>query len=280
MDRSSLFVVIVPGRDDRAFYKRFFHYVARKLGFQLIDLDSRSYVEEKQTVLDRICKQHRRTMGVEESGEEGGVLRGTSVIRLLSTGTDRAVYVVIVPSERRVTQIASTILGYQAGQEEPSIDFMVVADDAEERDFEEKLTSMYNSLRSAKHLDIGDEVSRGNYYRLYILKRPKDVRLMLFVQGLRDIRVVTKHAVEDYVLYLHEDMLNEILGAVGRDLRDNMHKKLALAIALRLCYTRIEELFLQGLDDSRLGKLLQACDSLRTLAVAVVNALGTKRVSY
>lgn len=260
MNRSSLFVVIAPGRDDRAFYKRFFYHISRRSGFRLVDLDSKSYEKEKQNAIDRICKQC--------------ALRGTSVTKLLSTGTDRELYVVIIPSEKEITELARVILEYQAGWDEPSIDFMVVADDAEERDFEEKLTSMYDSLRSAKHLDIGEEVSRGNYYRLYILKRPKGVRLMLFVQGLRNVKIVTKHAVEDYVLYLYGDMLNEILETVGKDLRDNMHKKLALAIALRLCYTRIEELFLQGLDDNRLDKLLEVCDGLKVLADIISNMLG------
>ena len=45
-------------------------------------------------------------------------------------------------------------------------------------------------------------------------------------------------------------------------LESRMHKKLALLVALKLCYTKVEELFHRGLSDSGLDELLQLCDGL------------------
>ncbi len=265
MAGSTFLVMFVPGRDDRAFYKRLLAYVARRLGVRYVDLDASSHGGEKDGILNRVYRPY---------GAGGSILRKASVIRLSSTGNTGEVFITIIPCERRVTQVAGAVLAYQAGLEEPMIDFVVVADDAEDTGFHEKLTSLQDSLRSLSHYEYGEgELSSGDYYRLFALRRPRGVKLMFLVQGLKQQSIVAKHAIEDYVLFTHRDDLKELLEAMGRyphslrvDVFDTYaHKKLALLIAIRLCHTRIEELFLRSLSDAQLDELLGICDGLSTL---------------
>jgi len=283
---SEILVMVVPGRVDRAFYKRFFRYVAGKLKSEFIDLDSSRYESDKHKILESICKQ-QQIPGQQESASV--LLRGTSVVRLVSTNNNKEINAVIIPSERRVDYTAKLILEYQAGlYEKPSIKFIVVAEDAEEISFEERLKSLYDSLKSSKHIRIDREVSRDKYYRLYILGKPEGVKLMLLVQGLECVDISIKgikHAIEDYILYLYSDIVDEILnsgflGETGRDsrsnIRGNIHKKLALMVALKLCYTNIEELLFEGLDDNKLDGLVYVHDGLRVLRDEISKLLADK----
>ncbi len=203
MNRDGLMLVLVPGRDDRAFYKRFFRYTANRLNLHFDDLDASNRGVEKRTVLDRVCKQARTPSG-------GEALCGASVLRLSSKDSGRSLEVVVLPTERRVTHVASLVLEYQAGLDKPTIDFVVVADDAEEMSSSDRLDSLYNSLISAGSIEIDRELKRGNYFRSFILKKPKGIRLLLLVQGIETVTGFAKHAIEDYVLYLHMDTLAEL----------------------------------------------------------------------
>ena len=271
MGGGKLLLMLVPGRDDRAFYKRFLRYVARKHGLLLDDLDAANHGDEKYMVLDKVYRQPRALSGVV-------VLRGTSVLRLSSRTGNGSTEIVLLPTERRVTHVAGLILEYQAGLDAPTIDAVVAADDAEEMSISDRLGSMYNSLMSVRGIRIGKELKQGKYFRLLTLERPRGLKLMLLVQGLETVEDLTKHAIEDYVLHLYRDSLTELRNSCKQLLNtltrsSRQHKKLALLIALKHCFTRLEELFLRDLDDDKLDKLVKVSDGLQELVNLTVSSL-------
>ena len=53
MSEESLALLVVPGRDDRAFYKKLLHYVARSHGLQIRDLDAELFLSWLSSSLPR-----------------------------------------------------------------------------------------------------------------------------------------------------------------------------------------------------------------------------------
>ncbi len=213
MHRGSILLMIVPGRADRAFYKRFFICIARNLGFQFVDLDAKAYRMEKEDILNQIYSLPRATRN------DRVIERGSAVIKIMTRNKDIAI--VILPAERSVlpisnkdkvtfTRIASSILGYQASLIKPTVNVVVVAEDAEDMSLSERLESLYNSLMAYGVIEVEKELISGKAFRLFNLKRPKDVKLMLLAQGIEQVTIVSKHAIEDFILYSYTHIINDI----------------------------------------------------------------------
>ncbi len=264
MQNKTLMLLLVPGRDDRAFYKSFFIRVPREVGFRTIDLDCRGREAEKHQILNKAFPL------IEDSP-----IKGSSVIKLEAINRGRIVYVVIWPTEREVTQRARDVLENQAGLIKPTIDMIAVAEDAEDVGFDERLESLRNSLISCKYIEIEKEIDRGNFFRLYILKKPKGVKLMLLVQGIGELSISNKHTIEDYVLYPYMDVINEIerkCPYIIARIRQGryIHKKMALLVTIYKCYTKIEEMFHRSLSKEEFNTLINRNDGLRKL-ISILN---------
>jgi len=104
---------------------------------------------------------------------------------------------------------------------------------------------------------------------------------MLIVQGIKLVTIVTKHAIGDYILYLYRDLVDEMIKTTNKFMQivniktdKHKHKKLALLIAVKLCYTKIEEIFLKNLNMYHLNELIRTCDALNTLISIIANTLN------
>ncbi len=276
-----LIVILVPGRDDRAFYKRFIMHVANSLNLEFSDLDRSGHESEKSAVLNKIVKGWDKRKGTQLLD-----LRRSSSVKLYSSlyKSHAMGYVTIIPTEGNVSRAGAILLKYQASLSNPSIDLLVLIDDAEEMTFNARLQSFYNSLTYTSSIDVDALISRGSYHYLYKLRRPRNIILLLIVQGLEQFTIVPKHAIEDFIFYLYHEntgKIKEALSKCPRTLRiDTMdryaHKKLALLIALEQCYTRIEELLARDIDNGRLLKLQHEHDGLRTLTITLKQLLNTQ----
>ncbi len=265
MDDKILILLLVPGKTDRAFYKALITKVLRGKDIIIADLDSREYELLKYKILDEVFKLIY-----------GSPIKGSSVIKLEAGNKSRTIYVIIWPTEREVVQVARDILENQAGSNEPTIDFVVVADDAEDMGFINKLESLYNSLVAHGSIEVEKEIGRGRCFRLYSLKKPKGIKLMLFVQGIEELDIVDKHAIEDFILYSYMDIIDEIKNRCHY-LIDKInqsrysHKKIALLIVIYNCHTSVEEIFYRNLDREKLEKLISKNDGLQKLIDILVN---------
>ncbi len=261
--RRSVIALVVPGRRDRAFYKTFYRLLASKAGAGFEDLDSRGKLEEKRKLL--------RSLGLEGQ-------RGSSIVRLL--GAQSTLTVVVIPAEEDTVSVAAAIAGFQLGLSRPLLDLLVIAEDAEDMSFEERLTSLRDSLRSQlSRLKPGPSLGfnvldRGEYYEHIQLHgdRAAHLNLLLIAQGLRDTSRLAKdlkHAVEDYIIYVRGSLVKGILERcpmLSGTSRRGFHKKAAQLVALAECHPDVEAFINRGLNVDDLDKLVNACDALRKLA--------------
>ena len=242
--------LIVPGRDDRAFYKSFLSKILERHGFCMFDFNrnTKKKIKILKSILPDICRR-------------------TAILSIRSN--NKELKVVVWPDSNKVTERASNLLNYQAGLEDPMINLVVVAEDAEDLDFSQRLTSLYDSLNArAKEFKFGKLKDQGNTYLLYMLNKPQDCYLLLLAQGLPGF-TIGKRAVEDYLLYIHRDLLEEIESKY-RDLfkeikqSDHAHKKLTLLLALKKCGTCFDDLAFK-LDKDEVETLIKNCDGLARL---------------
>ena len=253
-------LIIVPGKDDRAFYKTFFWKVFKNQDLEIIDIDRDEYRQEKYRVMSQAFQ-----IGATSP------IRGSSVLRINLDEGKKAIYLIIWPAGGNVVERACEIIEYQSGLSSPTIDYLVVAEDAEEMGFEERLNSLENSLNSHGCTEIKERQQEGRHYRLYILRKPKNVRLILLVQGIdKSLDQIDKHTIEDYILYPHSAYIQEIKTnypeLFNKILRSrHAHKKMALLIAIYMCYKTIEEAFFNALNEEELDVLIKSNDGLATL---------------
>ncbi|MEB2792766.1 MAG: hypothetical protein G5Z42_07080 [Caldisphaeraceae archaeon] len=262
MHDNRLVLIMVPGRNDRAFYKAFLLKMSRGHGLGIIDVDQ--YEEEKYHVLAQAFQI-----------DEASPIRRSSVLKVNIGKGRKEIYVIVLPTEGNVVEKACDVLKYQSGLFPPAIDYLAVAEDAEDRCFRERLDSLRDSLRSRGCIKIKEEQEQGRHFRLYALKEPKNVKLMLLVQGVEQgLDLVDKHAVEDYVLYPHKPYVQEIAKNCPK-LIDRIshgrhaHKKMALLMTIYMCYKNLEEAFFNGLDEQELEVLVKSNDGLATLIKSI-----------
>ncbi len=257
-------LLIVPGRTDRAFYKVFLIKAFKYNPYiQVIDMDRRDLRERREIVLKRILPFI----------ENSNIVKGLSLLEIKSTKSDRSVYIVIIPSEIQVTMKAKQLLDYFMGLRgvDSLIDTIVVIDDAEDKTFEDKL----NSYRDALYPIIikGKLVKRGCYFELYFFNKPVTFKLLFIVQGLKEVDVVNKHAIEDFVLYLYLEELkskayDSCINIFGTPNGKGYHKKLAMLIALSKCYISLEELFFNSMTHEEIDRLKRLHDGLNEIIEA------------
>lgn|GEM_PF-3354596 len=256
-------VIVVPGRTDRAFYKALLRGALRLAGASVTDLDSSRARGEKEDFLRRQVRLSERVVRVAalRADRERAVLR-----------------VAILDAEGRVVDRAADILSLHGGFRSPSIHALAVVDDPEERSFEEALQSLHDALtsKSRGEYDVGKLLGEGATYRLYSARRPP-VALLLIAQGVPTLSVAPKHAVEDYVLYVKSEKLEELRGQCRMSLRNAVHKKLALLLAVACSYTSLETFIYHELDDSSIRRLLSSCPELaklRDVALTLLERAG------
>ena len=268
MEKQYTLAMIVPGPTDRAFYKRFFKLIADIIGFGYDDLDRADKEEEKGTLLAQIYKpmsQPRETR-----------FKKTSAILLSNEGTKLAI--VIIPSEGDPTEIAAAFIGYQMGLSKPSVDIVIVAEDAEDKTPEERLRALRDSLasqeESLREVWQRNLISKGHYYEEYVLDT--GLRLLLVVQGIEEIKgdISTskpiKHAIEDYIIYVKRDIISNIMNScsflkqvLGKGRAT--HKKLAQLVAIIHCYADIVEFIYRNILADDVKKLVVTNDALNRI---------------
>ena len=259
-------VVAVPGPSDRAFYKAFMRWLAKRCRFDFKDLDRKKYQSLKSQVLDAVAPSSIK-------------LQGASVVRL---GEVLDVIVWPLGGEQGREKHAWQLLGYHLGLEEPGIDLMVAVRDMEERCAHDTLEGIYASLKAGlsnvlRGGAVGniDVSSSGKYYFYIGNVGGKGVNVLLIAQGLEQYQCcgveLDKHAVEDFLLFLGDSNVEELLREC-RVLRDVVtarapHKKLAGLAAIASCRPCVDDGFVAGLvRDERVEHLLMRHDGLRYFA--------------
>lgn len=286
MERERIIVIVVPGRLDRAFYKRFLMLLAKIIDAEYIDLDESRNQEEKHSLLSQLYKPVLPTQRVR--------LKASAL--LLSKGGSRLA-IIIISSEGDPVGVAAAIIGYQIGLREPSIDAIIVAEDAEDKKFEERLQALRDSLASQEPL-LGEtfrkrnsQVRKGHYYEEYVLDEHPELKLLLVAQGVKEVEEivnVTKHAVEDYIIVTKGDTIMNILNLLQRgsciplqELLGNkrsLHKKLAQLVAIMHCSTGIEEFIYQGISSDDVRRLIDINDALKRIKEIIEQMLGEQRL--
>ena len=278
---TGLIIIIVPGRDDRAFYKRLIlkYFGGTKKGITVKDIDAGP--EARQAI--------ERVLPLYKGGGPHYLVKGSVVIRL--TRGRKALYTAIIPSEERPERRACSILMHLSGKEpdrwKQFLRGFIIIDDAEERTFAGRLLSFIDSLTAMKCVHIKEKVSEGTYFTEYVLKKPAGLKLVLMVQGLAEISFLPKHTIEDFAVYLYARrneekarltaLYEELVKAAGVNEHGGRerkkHKKIANLIALSKCYLSTEELFSKGLTEADARLIVEAHDGLRKLVRMIENSL-------
>jgi len=276
MGQKRVALIVVPGKTDRSFYKAMFRKLFKYYGFQVIDLDSKNHEHEKLKILGQIFKIR----------EKSPIYRA-SVLKISSTNVH--LFIVIWSTDKKIPTSTADVLNYQAGLTEPTIDFIVATEDAENLSFEQRLNSLYmsisnNCVQELKFKEI--EPIKSTYYRIYQLEKDDWLRtllLMLLVQGLQ-LSPVNKHAIEDFVIVpILEETKDELTKICDR-LLDKViqdpeaHKKLALLLAIIKCVVSIEDLIFDIFTEKEFLDIIENHDGLRKLVDVLISLLGGKSV--
>ena len=265
MDKAVL--IIVPGRDDRAFYKAFIQKMFNGKMNGSIRVDDLSITGNR----DRRNKVLRSIFPVSEEAQ-GNLLWSRSVI-LEVTRSDRRVFVVIIPAKNTVTEDACQIIGFLGGVFRTArikINTIVIAEDAEDMDFRVRLRNLSNSIRS-RCRDINVSlVSSGNYYMLHTIG---SLQVLVVVQGVDGLpgEVNAKHAIEDFIMYVYREKAVSKSSMIDNN-DGNRHKKIALLIAIDECRTSVEKLFYK-LTDRDMESLASSHDGLQQIYRIIDNLL-------
>jgi len=262
-------LLIVPGKNDRAFYKAFIAKAFRnKPNIRVNDLDSEEKESRKEYILRKILPV----------SENSNLIKGTASLEIISEDNNKTVYIIIIPSEIQVIKKTIHFLNHFLGLEDYKsiVDTIIVIDDAEDKSFEERLNSFYDSV--ASRIDLGDIIKGGVYFRCYSLKKPDGLKLLFVVQGLKDINVVEKHALEDFIIYVFSNELGRgplkpCIDVIKSLKNKNSHKKLALLIVLSKCYTSLDKFFFKSLSKQEIEDLKEIHDGLNEIINVVQECL-------
>ena len=167
------FIIAVPGRDDRAFYKILVKNIAyiNKLGY--IDLDSKTRQDEKRRLIDTIAPQ------------QSPRLARVSAAKLVRDNVYKEVVIWPLEGERgKSMRRAWDLLAYQLGLEPPTLNYFIVIRDAEQESVKDALHSFLESLAARHGCVMDSERETGNYYILIHEVCGKPVDVLLVIQGL------------------------------------------------------------------------------------------------
>ncbi len=238
-------LIVVPGEDDRAFYKMFVKSVADSHGLVYTDLDSGEHRAEKSRLVDEIAPQE---------DQQGVRLRGVSAALLRGSSGSAAVVVWPMKGEwGEGIRNAWILLSYQLGLREPTLSYFVVARDSERSSARAMLQGLLDSLAARQPCVRGSQVERGRYYMMIRSVCGKPLNLLLMAQSLEYVedmsQVVEQHAVEDFIVYLCLDKLRRLLDKCPRLQKLVQgrwgHKKLAALAAIERCRPGVDEKFLK-----------------------------------
>lgn len=257
-------VIIVPGPTDRTFYKALIMKTYSKQ-LEVIDLDSRDFKTEREKVIKTVLKQLNPKISK------------LAVLRLVKkdTNSPNCLNVIILPSEREVTYTAQTLIEYLLGSSEHSIDYVVIAEDAEEEDPEGKVESMLRGVTSNVRTKL-EEIDRGRGYREVVIYSfgNTNIQLLIIIQGIfgKELEGLAthKHAIEDFIIYSHKNLVKELERKYPEILEliiksKNAHKKLTLLLAIMRCFHNLEEFIFRDIDFERLVDDIETLRKLKTV---------------
>ncbi len=299
-----IIVLVVPGRDDRVFYKVFFRRLAEILSeccrrnISYIDLDSGEYRAEKRKLVERIVPGGR------------GLERWAAIS--LINSHERCVNVLIgLPSiealrdvlgeETRirdpVAAATAAVIGALAARRMGGISLLVAADDAEEHRFADRLRmledAVFNTYLPRFHLEKaleGAVINRSvidfdqdGYYKLLeiVVHSPSyssRFKLLLLVQGLEAgiignisplLAHVEKRALEDLIVYAAKRYASKVPDEclnllLGK--KRGLHKKIVRLLVLMLCHYELESAMGNLLNTEGVRRLLDIHKGLLRLA--------------
>ena len=299
--------LVVPGRDDRIFYKTFFKRLADLLStccganMNYVDLDSSEYRGKKQELLEQVVP------GVRGLGKWAALS--------LTDGHGRSVNILIglpieavrdvhgrVGGKDPVAATAAVLMGILIVKQIPNFKLLVVADDAEQSTFKDRLQRLENNVFDV-HLRqllerIGIDVKRSvvsfdatsYYYKLLdvdVQNSGYSFRVLMLVQGLEP-RIVgsvfeplaqtNRRALEDFIVYAAKERVSQIPAACIDVLQSagsqRLHKKIVRLLALMLCRHELENAMDSLLGVEGVRRLLSVHSGLERLAGEVAALLG------
>ncbi len=256
--------LVVPGPTDKAFYKS----MLKKLACAT-DLDSGKYGDEKSYVIDRVLKPYAG----KASQRLVEYVRRISCLRVYN----RYVFIKYPHGEDGTEARLACTLARLFAPLSPRwlpMEGIVVVSDMEDRDAAATLNSLTDSLRSNCARDLGRlrVEETGEYYRVIRFEKAS-FPILLVAQGINKLPYTSRHAVEDYALFMHRSIVEEkIIPALHSLTQDNKktHKKLAMLLAVSMCSVYLEELF-HHTDKRCLRELVESHDGLRKLMETVTH---------
>ncbi len=196
----------------------------------------------------------------------------TSIVRIEG---NKSITLIIKPSEKSVESDTKDMLNYILNREDSKIRYMVIVEDAEDKDPSIRLKGMVDSIRSLQvfqnSVSIHERYEEQTYAELLVKSSRFSVNVLIMIQGIQNLNVpeisVFKHAVEDYVIYMYHNELLRFISSAQISLSEifygsNVHKKITILIALLHCYSSVEE-FLFKIDYYRYEKLVSYVACLR-----------------
>jgi hypothetical protein len=273
---TKIVVIIVPGRNDRAFYSSLIRrMLERNTSVYIESLDAHNRRGEKDKIVQCLVKSKELS-------------RKTSA--LLIHNKSKGLAIVIFDSQGNPTGYAATIIGYIEGaKRKPPLTAIIVAEDAEDKTPEERLKSLRDSLRAQLRLhrvqpiELTGPEAAGRYFEEYRLESLNGVSLILLVQGLTELKEmntinVAKHAIEDFVIYSWRKELKNLLEKC-RTLEEHLntthkHKKLAVLAAVVNCHNSIEELLQRELTPKQAEEMIRVHDGLKRLKEIIESTIS------
>ena len=298
--KNHIVALVVPGRDDRTFYKWFLRRVAELLSrccgenIDYIDLDARQYAAEKRKLVEEIVPGGR---GLEKwaavslamnDGRRVDVLIGLPAIEALQDMIDTRI-------RDPVAAAAAALIGMLAVRRSSRFRLLVVADDAEGYGFAERLQRLENNIFNVylhRFLSSGgaginiawntvDFDETGHYYKLVnigVRGSGYSFKVLLLVQGLEasivggvfpQLAQADRRALEDFIVYaagkyvaqIPDECLDALLGGERR----RLHKKIVRLLTLALCHYELESAMSALLGPKGVERLLMVHGGLRRL---------------
>jgi len=236
-----------------------------------LDLDGSTYRDEKKRLIEEIAPPREPARGG---------LPGASAARLTGPRGQADIVIWPVGGERGgALEKAWLLLSYQLGRSKPTLSHLVVARDAEEYPASTALRGLLDSLTARLPCVRGAGApSRGYYYAQIDPVCGKPLSILLIVQSLEHVgqisRLITQHAIKDFIIYLSLDKLSSLLSECPRLMEAarsrHGHKKLAALAAIDSCRPGIDEKLLDRLLTPRAAEeLCRIHDGLEKLCTAI-----------
>jgi len=255
----------VPGKVDRAFYKALLIKIFRdKEDTTLEDLDASERRTDKDNILSAIF-----------NAMPGSPIKKSAVLKLEKKKSNKEVYIIILPAEQKVTDLAKNVLFYQINSDEPTIDLIVIVEDWENLGPIERITALKNAIASLDNIRFKDSKSeKGEYFEYYRLDLPNSIGILLIAQGLSNsvpgLNIPCKHAIEDLIMSLFSDDMKRISKEHPKLLEKIcknkvVHKKLVSLLMIDKCCVDINILLFKHSQKCMYEDLIKKHDGIKRL---------------